>query len=202
MSIAVIGAGYVGLTTAACLAHLGHEVVCADIDAERVARLRKGEVPILEDGLPALITEGLASKRLTFVVGAAAAAAGADIVFLCVQTPQGVDGVGRSQLRRAVAREIAPVLAPKAVVVNKSTVPVGSTRFVQRVLAEAGTPREHVTVASNPEFLREGQAVHDFLHPDRIVIGCEDPRVGGARVASSTAACTRRCSSPTPRRRR
>src|SRR6185503_3863103 len=146
MSVAVIGAGYVGLTTAACLAHLGHEVVCADIDAERVERLRKGEVPILEDGLPALIAEGLASKRLSFVVGAP-----------------------------VVAREIAPVLTPKAIVVNKSTVPVGSTRFVQRVLAEAGTPREHITVASNPEFLREGQAVHDFLHPDRIVIGCEDP---------------------------
>jgi UDPglucose 6-dehydrogenase len=175
MTIAVVGAGYVGLTTAACLSHLGHEVVCADIDAERVARLRKGEVPILEDGLPALIAEGLASKRLSFVVGAAVAARGADIVFLCVQTPQGVDGAADLSFVERVAREIAPVLSTKAVVVNKSTVPVGSTRFVQRVLAESGTPREHVTVASNPEFLREGQAVHDFLHPDRIVIGCEDP---------------------------
>ena len=175
MTIAVVGSGYVGLTVAACLSHLGHEVVCADIDAERVARLRKGEVPILEDGLPALIAEGLASKRLSFVVGAAVAARGADIVFLCVQTPQGADGAADLSFVEAVAREIAPVLSPKAVVVNKSTVPVGSTQFVQRVLAEAGTPREHVTVASNPEFLREGQAVHDFLHPDRIVIGCEDP---------------------------
>jgi UDPglucose 6-dehydrogenase len=175
MTIAVVGAGYVGLTTAACLSHLGHSVVCADIDAERVARLRKGEVPILEDGLPALIAEGLASKRLSFVVGAAVAARGADIVFLCVQTPQGADGAADLSFVERVARDIAPVLSPKAVVVNKSTVPVGSTRFVQRILAEAGTPREHVTVASNPEFLREGQAVHDFLHPDRIVIGCEDP---------------------------
>ncbi len=175
MTVAVVGAGYVGLTTAACLAHLGHEVVCADIDAERVARLRKGEVPILEDGLVALITEGLASKRLSFVVGAAVAARGADVVFLCVQTPQGADGSADLSFVESVAREIAPVLAPKAIVVNKSTVPVGSTLFVQRVLAEAGTPGEHVTIASNPEFLREGQAVHDFLHPDRIVIGCEDP---------------------------
>ena len=175
MTIAVVGAGYVGLTTAACLAHLGHEVVCADIDAERVDRLRKGEVPILEDGLAALIAEGLASKRLTFVLGAAVAARGADVVFLCVQTPQGADGSADLSFVERVAREIAPVLVPKAVVVNKSTVPVGSTRFVQRVLAEAGTSGEHVTVASNPEFLREGQAVHDFLHPDRIVIGCEDP---------------------------
>jgi len=174
MTIAVIGAGYVGLTTSACLAHLGHEVVCADIDAERVARLRKGEVPILEDGLVALITEGLAAKRLSFVVGAAVAARGADVVFLCVQTPQGEDGSADLSFVESVAREIAPVLVPRAIVVNKSTVPVGSTRFVQRVLAEAGTT-EHVTVASNPEFLREGQAVHDFLHPDRIVIGCEDP---------------------------
>jgi UDPglucose 6-dehydrogenase len=174
MSISVVGAGYVGLTTAACLAHLGHEVVCADIDAERVARLRKGEVPILEDGLVALITEGLAAKRLSFVVGAAVAARGADVVFLCVQTPQGEDGSANLSFVESVAREIAPVLVPRAIVVNKSTVPVGSTRFVQRVLAEAGTT-EHVTVASNPEFLREGQAVHDFLHPDRIVIGCEDP---------------------------
>src|SRR4051812_45880974 len=175
MSVAIIGAGYVGLTTAACLAHLGHEVVCADIDAERVERLRKGEVPILEDGLPALIAEGLASKRLSFVVGAPVAARSAEIVFLCVQTPQGADGAADLSYVEQVAREIAPVLTPKAIVVNKSTVPVGSTRFVQRVLAEAGTPREHITVASNPEFLREGQAVHDFLHPDRIVIGCEDP---------------------------
>src|SRR5262245_46285940 len=174
MSIAVVGAGYVGVTTAACLAHLGHEVVCADIDAERVARLRKGEVPILEDGLVGLITEGLAAKRLSFVVGAAVAARGADVVFLCVQTPQGEDGSADLSFVESVAREIAPVLVPRAIVVNKSTVPVGSTRFVQRVLAEAGTT-EHVTVASNPEFLREGQAVHDFLHPDRIVIGCEDP---------------------------
>jgi UDPglucose 6-dehydrogenase len=175
MSIAVVGAGYVGLTTAACLAHLGHEVVCADIDADRVSRLRKGEVPILEDGLAALINEGLASQRLSFVVGAAAAARGADIVFLCVQTPQGIDGAADLSYVERVAQEIAPVLEPRAVVVNKSTVPVGSTRFVQRVLAETGAPSEHVTVASNPEFLREGQAVHDFLHPDRIVIGCEDP---------------------------
>jgi UDPglucose 6-dehydrogenase len=174
MTVSVVGAGYVGLTTAACLAHLGHEVVCADIDAERVARLRKGEVPILEDGLVTLITEGLAAKRLSFVVGAAVAARGADVVFLCVQTPQGEDGSADLSFVESVAREIAPVLVPRAIVVNKSTVPVGSTRFVQRVLAEAGTT-EHVTVASNPEFLREGQAVHDFLHPDRIVIGCEDP---------------------------
>jgi UDPglucose 6-dehydrogenase len=175
MKVAVVGAGYVGLTTAACFAHLGHDVVCADLDAERVARLRKGEVPILEAGLAELIAEGLGSRRLEFVVGAPNAVRGADIVFLCVQTPQGADGAADLSFVEVVAREIAPALGPNAVVVNKSTVPVGSTRFVQRVLSEAGVSGDGVTVASNPEFLREGQAVRDFLNPDRIVIGCENP---------------------------
>jgi len=180
--VAVIGAGYVGLTTAACFAHLGHDVLCADIDADRVARLKKGEVPILELGLPELLKEGLASGRLSFVLGAATAAQSAEIVFLCVQTPQGADGSADLSFVDAVAREIAPVLQHNTVVVNKSTVPVGSTRFVQRVLSEAGARIEGVTVASNPEFLREGQAVRDFLNPDRIVIGCED-RESAVRVS-------------------
>jgi UDPglucose 6-dehydrogenase len=180
--VAVIGAGYVGLTTAACLAHLRHDVSCADIDAERVARLRKGEVPILEEGLPQLVADGLSSGRLSFVVGAPNAARTADIVFLCVQTPAGSDGSADLSFVESVAREIAPVLQPGTVVVNKSTVPVGSTRFVQRVLSEAGTQHDRVSVASNPEFLREGQAVRDFLNPDRIVVGCEEPQAA-VRVA-------------------
>jgi UDPglucose 6-dehydrogenase len=175
MHIAVVGAGYVGLTTAACFAHLGHDVICADIDSERVARLNKGEVPILEKGLPELIADGLTSQRLRFVTGAARAAREADIVFLCVQTPQGADGAADLSFVESVAREIAPEVQPGTVVVNKSTVPVGTTRFVQRILSEAGAPHDDITVASNPEFLREGQAVQDFLNPDRIVIGCEQP---------------------------
>jgi UDPglucose 6-dehydrogenase len=174
VTIAVIGSGYVGLTAAACFAHLGHEVICADLDAERVERLNKGETPILEAGLPELLNEGLSSRRLRFVVGATNAVRGASTVFLCVQTPQGDDGSADLSYVEAVAREIAPALAPNTVVINKSTVPVGSTRFVNRVLSEAGAG-DGVTVASNPEFLREGQAVRDFLHPDRIVIGCEQP---------------------------
>jgi len=174
MKVAVIGAGYVGLTTAVCLAHLGHDVVCAELDPERVAKLKKGEVPILEAGMPQLLAEGLGSRRLTFVVGPVAAVRGADIVFLCVQTPQGNDGAADLSYIEGAARDIAPALSPNTVVVNKSTVPVGSTRFVQRALSEAGAA-DGVTVASNPEFLREGQAVHDFLNPDRIVIGCENP---------------------------
>lgn len=182
MKVAVIGAGYVGLTTSACFAHLGHDVVCADLDVERIARLNKGEVPILEDGLPELVAEGLASRRLRFVLGATNAVLDAGVVFLCVQTPESADGSADLSFVEDVAREIAGVLQPGTVVVTKSTVPVGSTRFVQRVLSESGARAEDVTVASNPEFLREGQAVHDFLHPDRIVIGCDDP---GAAVRVS-----------------
>jgi len=176
-SIAVVGAGYVGLTTAACLAHLGHDVACADIDAERVRRLAKGEIPILEEGLPALVAEGLEARRLSFVVGAATAAANAEFVFLCVPTPQGDDGAADLSVVEDVVREIAPVLEPGAVVVNKSTMPVGSTRLVERILGEAGAVADEVGVASNPEFLREGTAVRDFLHPNRVVIGCEDAAV-------------------------
>jgi len=172
-NIVVVGAGYVGLTTGACFAHLGHTVVCADVDEDKVARLAKGEVPILEEGLPALVAQGLASQRLRFMVGASAATASAEFVFLCVPTPQGDDGSADLSAVDAVAREVAPLLRPGTVVVNKSTVPVGSTARVARVLAEAGAVSD-VGVASNPEFLREGTAVRDFLHPNRIVIGADD----------------------------
>ncbi|MGH9113468.1 MAG: UDP-glucose dehydrogenase family protein [Acidimicrobiales bacterium] len=176
--IAVIGAGYVGLTTAACFSHLGHDVVCADIDEERVAQLTKGEVPIVEAGLDAMVREGLEGGRLTFVVGAANATASADFAYLCVPTPQGDDGSADLSYIESAAREIGPVLPFEAVVVNKSTVPVGSTRVVERVLG-----RDDVVVVSNPEFLREGSAVHDFLNPDRIVIGSDD-QSAAVRVAS------------------
>jgi UDPglucose 6-dehydrogenase len=175
--VAVIGAGYVGLTTAACLAHLGHRVVGADIDAERVARLMKGEVPILEDGLPEMVAEGLSSRRLSFVVGARNAAATAEFVFLCVPTPQADDGSADLSFVEAVVREIACVLAPGTVVINKSTMPVGSTRRVEQILGESGASIEEIRVASNPEFLREGSSVRDFLNPNRVVIGCDDPAV-------------------------
>jgi UDPglucose 6-dehydrogenase len=174
--VAVIGAGYVGLTTAACLAHLGHEVTCADVDEERVRALSKGEVPILEEGLPALVAEGLGSGRLRFVVGAATAARRAEFVFLCVPTPQSESGAADLSAVEAVAREIAPVLRPGTVVINKSTMPVGSTLLVARELSAVGVVND-VGVASNPEFLREGNAVRDFLQPSRVVIGCDDTAV-------------------------
>jgi len=177
-TLAVIGTGYVGLTTGACLAHLGFHVVCADIDAGKVARLQAGEIPIVEDGLDKIVTDAVANGRLRFVVGAASAARDADIVFLCVPTPQDEDGSADLSYIEAAAREISPVLRTGAVVVNKSTVPVGSARVVERVLE-----RPDVAVVSNPEFLREGTAVHDFLHPDRVVIGGDDP-VAAQRVAA------------------
>jgi len=176
--IAVIGTGYVGLTTGACFAHLGHRVVCADVDAGKVERLSRGEVPILEAGLEELLRAGLDSGRLSFVVGNATAAAGCQFAYLCVPTPQGADGSADLSYIEDVAREIGPALPDEAIVVNKSTVPVGSTRVVERVLG-----RDDVKVVSNPEFLREGSAIHDFLHPDRIVIGSDD-HAAAIRVAA------------------
>ncbi len=176
--IAIIGTGYVGLTTGACFAHLGHRVVCADIVADKVERLSRGEIPILEAGLSELVREGLDSGRLSFVLGAAGAAADAEFAYLCVPTPQGADGSADLSYIEAAAAEIAEVLAPGTVVVNKSTVPVGSTRRVEQALG-----RSDVAVVSNPEFLREGSAVNDFLHPDRVVIGSDD-QAAAIRVAS------------------
>jgi UDPglucose 6-dehydrogenase len=176
--IAVIGAGYVGLTTAACFSSLGHDVVCADIDEDRVARLSRGEIPIVEAGLDTLVREGMDDGRLRFVVGAGAAARTAEFAYLCVPTPQDDDGSADLSYIETAARQIGPLLPSEAVVVNKSTVPVGSTRVVERVLG-----RDDVTVVSNPEFLREGSAVHDFLNPDRIVIGSDD-QSAAVRVAS------------------
>ena len=160
------------------LLHLGHEVVCGDIDAERVARLAAGDVPIVEEGLEQLVVDGLRHGRLRFVVGAAAAVARVEFVYLCVPTPQAADGAADLSFVESVAAEIGPLLAPESIVVNKSTVPVGSTRIVQRALR-----RPDVLVVSNPEFLREGSAVHDFLHPGRIVIGADD-QAAAIRVAS------------------
>ena len=177
--VGVIGAGYVGLTTAACLAHLGHDVTCADIDQPKVDRLARGNVPIREDGLAPLVAEGLAAGRLRFVVGPAAAARHADVVFICVPSPPAVDGSADLSALVAAIDAIGPVLRPGAMVVNKSTLPVGSTRIVRELLAQAGAAGGRFAVACNPEFLREGSAVADFLRPSRIVVGCDRPEDAG-----------------------
>ena len=175
-TVAVIGVGYVGLPTAATLAHLGHRVTCGDADPRKVSMLQQGQVPIVEDHLEDLVREGQAAGRLRFVVGATAAVEGAEFVFLCVPTPQGDDGSADLSYVEAVAEEIGPHLLPGTVIVNKSTVPVGSTLVVERVLG-----RHDVSVVSNPEFLREGTAVPDSLHPERIVVGADD-QAAAARV--------------------
>jgi UDPglucose 6-dehydrogenase len=168
-TIAVIGTGYVGLTTGACFAHLGHQVICADIDAQKIARLQAGDIPIVEHGLDRIVLEGLKSGNLRFVVGAAEASKDCEFHYLCVPTPQGEDGAADLSYLQEAAGQIAKVLPHGSVVVNKSTVPVGSTEVVGRVLG-----RRDVAVVSNPEFLREGTAIDDFLNPDRVVIGSSD----------------------------
>ena len=175
---AVIGAGYVGLTTAVCLAHLGCRVTCGEIDPRKVERLARAEPTIVEDGLAEMLSAGIDSGRLRFVVGAQDAVAGADFVFLCVPTPQGADGGADLRALESVATEIGPLLEHGAIVVNKSTVPVGSTHLVEELLG-----RPDVAVVSNPEFLREGSAIHDALHPDRIVVGADD-QAAAARVGA------------------
>lgn len=170
--ILVVGAGYVGLTTAACFAHLGHDVICADIDRAKVASLSAGIVPIRENDLERLVSEGIAQRRLRFVISAAAVAATCDFVFLCVPTPLRADGETELSYLMSALDSVATNLRPGAVVVTKSTVPVGTAPKIGAALG-----RTDVALASNPEFLREGSAVADFLAPDRIVIGAEDHAV-------------------------
>ncbi len=175
--VAVIGTGYVGLTTGACFAHLGHRVTCADVDDAKVSMLRQGRIPIHEPGLGDLVQAGIAAGRLTFTTSSPQAATGADFVYLCVPTPQDADGAADLTFIKQAAADIGPHLGSGAIVVSKSTVPTGSTLEVERMLG-----RPDVSVASNPEFLREGSAVADFLNPDRVVIGADDESVA-ARVA-------------------
>ena len=177
-TIAVIGTGYVGLTTGACFSRLGHTVVCVDIDEAKIALLRQGEIPIHEPGLEELVRDSVQAGRLSFTTDVEGAVRGAEFAYLCVPTPQGSDGSADLTYLVAAAEQIGPHLPSEAVVVNKSTVPVGSTRTVEQALG-----RTDLFVVSNPEFLREGSAVHDFLNPDRVVIGSDD-QSAAIRVAS------------------
>jgi len=177
-TIAVIGTGYVGLTTGACFAHLGHRVICADVVADKIERLQRGDIPIHEARLEQIVREHLDDGKLSFVLGSEDVVTEADFVYLCVPTPQSADGSADLSYLKAAASEISAKLKPGAIVVNKSTVPVGSTLLVEQALG-----RSDVAVVSNPEFLREGTAVDDFLHPDRVVIGA-DNQAAASRVAS------------------
>jgi len=176
MRIAMIGTGYVGLVSGACFADFGHQVTCVDKDAEKIAALRRGEIPIFEPGLDTLVATNVKAKRLDFTTDLSAPVAEADGVFIAVGTPsRRGDGHADLSYVYAAAREIASALSGFTVVVNKSTVPVGTGDEVERLIREAN-PQADVEVASNPEFLREGAAIRDFKFPDRIVIGTSDER--------------------------
>src|SRR5262249_24587262 len=176
MHVAVIGTGYVGLVSGACLADFGHQVTCIDKDDEKVAALRRGEMPIYEPWLHALLDSNAREGRLKFATGIADPVSKADVVFIAVGTPsRRGDGHADLSYVRTAAREIATALDGFTVVVTKSTVPVGTGDEVERIIREA-RPQADFSVVSNPEFLREGAAIRDFKHPDRIVIGLEDER--------------------------
>lgn len=178
MRIGIIGAGYVGLVTAVCFSELGFEVVCVERDADKLEQLQSGGVPIYEPGVEQMLQRNLASSRLSFTGDMAEAVSDADIVFIAVGTPQheNSDAADLSQVEAAAA-ELAGHLSNFTVVVIKSTVPVGTTRVIGKLIADAN-PRADFAMASNPEFLREGAALDDFMKADRIVLGVENARAG------------------------
>src|SRR5437868_3916058 len=176
MRIAMIGSGYVGLVSGACFAHFGHDVVCVDKDAAKIGRLRQGEMPIYEPGLDQLVAANVTAGRLSFGTALGEAVHDADAVFIAVGTPtRRGDGHADLSYVYAAAGEIAEALDGYTVVVTKSTVPVGTGREVARIIGQA-RPGAAFDVASNPEFLREGAAIEDFMKPDRVVIGVESQR--------------------------
>ncbi|MGB0911965.1 MAG: UDP-glucose dehydrogenase family protein [Phaeobacter italicus] len=176
MKIAMIGTGYVGLVSGVCFSDFGHEVVCVDKDPAKIEMLERGEVPIYEPGLDALMAQNVEARRLSFTGDLKAAVDGADAVFIAVGTPtRRGDGHADLTYVMAAAEEIAQALTGYCVIVTKSTVPVGTNAEVARVVA-AANPDAEFDVASNPEFLREGAAIDDFMRPDRVVVGVETER--------------------------
>jgi UDPglucose 6-dehydrogenase len=176
VKITIIGTGYVGLVTGACFADWGHEVVCVDKDARKITTLRQGRIPIYEPGLEALVARNVAAGRLSFSLDLAQSVPGAEVVFIAVGTPsRRGDGEADMSYVYAAAREIAAAASGYTVIVTKSTVPVGTGDIIERIVALAN-PEADISVASNPEFLREGTAISDFQAPDRVVIGADDSR--------------------------
>jgi len=175
VNIGVVGSGYVGLVVGACLAENGNSVVCVDSDADKIKALSAGEIPIYEPGLAEMVPRNVAEERLRFTTDLAGAVRASEVLFIAVGTPQGEDGSADVKYVLAVAEGIARAINGFKIVVNKSTVPVGTAKRVQEVMAAITT--QPFAVVSNPEFLKEGVAVDDFLKPDRIVIGTDDPEV-------------------------
>ncbi|MBL8349620.1 MAG: UDP-glucose/GDP-mannose dehydrogenase family protein [Burkholderiaceae bacterium] len=181
MKITVVGAGYVGLVTGACLAEMGNHVVCLDVDARKIAMLQNGQIPIHEPGLDAVVQRNAAAGRLQFTTDAAAAVAHGTLQFIGVGTPPDEDGSADLKYVLAAADNIGRHMTDYKVVVDKSTVPVGTADKVRAQVAAALASRGVDTafaVVSNPEFLKEGAAVDDFMRPDRIIVGCDDERAG------------------------
>jgi UDPglucose 6-dehydrogenase len=174
MKISIIGTGYVGLVTGACFSEFGHEVICVDKDRKKISELQQGKIPIYEPGLDALVKKNIQEQRLTFVTDPSAAVSGAETLFIAVGTPSSRRGDGYADLAYIydAAREIAPLLKDYTLVVNKSTAPVGTAREIARIITDVN-PQADFDIASNPEFLREGAAINDFMRPDRVVIGVE-----------------------------
>ncbi len=166
----MVGTGYVGLVSGACFAETGNDVVCADIDAAKVERLSRGEIPIFEPGLAEMVARNVAEKRLAFAADVPAAIAASEVVMVAVGTPPRSDGAADLQAVDRVAETVAANVARETVLVLKSTVPVGTNARVRRIVNDAA---HRVHVVSNPEFLKEGNAIDDFMRPDRIVVGCD-----------------------------
>ena len=174
LNITVIGTGYVGLTTGACLSALGHNVICVDIDQIKIDRIANGDMPIYETGLRDMVLESLSNGRLSLSSDSKVAVRSADFIFLCLPTPMGDNGSADLSAIVGAIGQIAGHLPNDVVIVNKSTVPVGSTKMISQLLDDK------FAVVSNPEFLREGSSIHDFMNPDRIVIGSENKESGRA----------------------
>ncbi len=170
--ICVIGTGYVGLVTGTCFADMGHEVTCLDIDADRIHQLKKGIMPIYEPGLKQLVEQNMGAERLSFTTSYAEGLKNADFAFVAVGTPSGIDGEADLQYIKNATESIAKNLTHPIIIVNKSTVPVGTGDWVAEIINELnGEEKYPFSVVSNPEFLREGSAVNDFMKPDRVVLG-------------------------------
>jgi UDPglucose 6-dehydrogenase len=179
MQILIVGTGYVGLVTGACFAEMGHTVICLDIDAEKIAKLERGIIPIYEPGLEELVRRNVAQKRLTFTTDYKRGVAKSKVCFIGVPTPQREDGSCDTSYVAAAARSIAENMNEPKVIVNKSTVPVGTAALVTSIVREVQSKRNvqiPFDVVSNPEFLKEGAAIQDCLKPDRIVIGADNPQ--------------------------
>ncbi|MFZ2782529.1 MAG: UDP-glucose/GDP-mannose dehydrogenase family protein [Rectinemataceae bacterium] len=185
-SIAVIGTGYVGLVSGACLADFGNTVTCVDVDEKKIERLHAGEIPIFEPGLSDVVARNVAAKRLTFTTDSAKAIQDSEVIFIAVGTPPSDDGSADLRYVEEAARTIGRTIGSYRVVVDKSTVPIGTGRLVKKWVAEELDARalsHEFDVVSNPEFLREGSAVYDFMHPDRVVLGIESDKAREAMRA-------------------